>query len=741
MSEKDKSDDIIEISEDDILVQDDGESAVGGAVWKVLIVDDDEQVHASTRFALNGIEILERPIVFLHAYSAAEARQVVTQHSDLAVILLDVVMETDHAGLELVKYIRDEARILDTRIILRTGQPGYAPELDVISQYDINDYRTKSELTRARLVTALTASIRSYRQISTIEVTKLKLISIVNAVTSILEQQSVEFFGNEVIARLAEFLGIKNSGLLVIRHEGESELSVIGATGSLYSYLDNFHHFISDGSANSMVRKVLSEQKSHSTGESTTVYVRSKNIRAAIYFPCVATLEGMDPQLLDVFTANVAIGLANLNLLTKLNEMAYFDELCKIPNRNACLRMLEQAIQDKDKEWQLFLIDIHHFTDINDGLGQRVGNMLLQEVALRLEHGVRGFVQTSRVAADVFAVIAKDTVTPDMVLALFEEPIMVAGNRLNVVVRIGVCPGTIQVDDALAVLNYANIALNRAKANPHLMWACYEQSMLENTTERIRIVNELKQALASRQLELWYQPQLSLDPMEVIGVEALLRWRHSGSYVSPAIFIPLAEYSGLIVDIGAWVMRQAANTLKHLQKRYDMRMAVNVSMPQFRQSNFIELVDGIIKDSGIAPELFELEITESIAMEDPDLVRDKLQELNELGVSVAIDDFGTGYSSLSYLQTLAIDRLKIDRAFVIDIDEGKHGIIAEMILELGKKLSLTVVAEGVETPEQEAFLRERHCDFVQGFKYAKPMPVEELDTWLQTQNVVVKRDS
>ena len=253
---------------------------------------------------------------------------------------------------------------------------------------------------------------------------------------------------------------------------------------------------------------------------------------------------------------------------------------------------------------------------------------------------------------------------------------------------------------------------------------------------RLNMIRQLRNDFANNCLELWYQPQLSLTTGKVIGAEALLRWRTAdGKFVSPAVFIPLAEYSGLIIEIGDWVITQACKQLKILEEDFsDLSISVNVSIPQFRQDNFVDNIINTMTQHGIKPNKLELEITENILMDEPQIIIDALTKLKAQGISIALDDFGTGFSSLSYLQKLPLDRLKVDRAFVTDINKEGQSVIAETIINLGQKMQLKVIAEGIEEIEQQERLIELGCDEVQGFYYAKPMPGEEFINFLHQQS-------
>ena len=261
--------------------------------------------------------------------------------------------------------------------------------------------------------------------------------------------------------------------------------------------------------------------------------------------------------------------------------------------------------------------------------------------------------------------------------------------------------------------------------------------MEEETTWRLEMIRKLATDFQAKKLQLWYQPQVDLVTEQIVGMEALLRWPTSdGGFVSPVVFVPLAEYSGLIIDIGIWVLEESCRKLRALsdQGLTGLRMAVNISMPQFRDPNFIDSVKNIITEFGVEPDRIELEITESVVMDEPQIVIEALQELKLFGVKVAIDDFGTGFSSMSYLQQLPLDRLKVDRSFVNEIMPGKSAFIAETIVTLGNKLGLSTIAEGVEKREQASYMLKLGCDEAQGYLFAKPMPYEQLLEFLASQD-------
>jgi len=265
----------------------------------------------------------------------------------------------------------------------------------------------------------------------------------------------------------------------------------------------------------------------------------------------------------------------------------------------------------------------------------------------------------------------------------------------------------------------------------------YRREIEVETRERVRLAHALRRGIDSQELMLYYQPQIDLRSGKPVGVEALLRWRTTdGSFVPPDRFVPVAEQSGLIRPIGDWALRTACRQLKDWEKEglTNLRVAVNVSMEQFRIDRFADRVGEVVQKFGVDPRLLELEITESMAMDEVDIVMATLEQLSRIGVGVAIDDFGTGFSSLGYLQQLAVDRLKIDRRFVNELDsQAGRASIAEMIVKLGHNLGLEIIAEGVETETQAASLRELGCELAQGYLYQRPVDATALLAWMRGQ--------
>jgi EAL domain-containing protein (putative c-di-GMP-specific phosphodiesterase class I) len=354
-------------------------------------------------------------------------------------------------------------------------------------------------------------------------------------------------------------------------------------------------------------------------------------------------------------------------------------------------------------------------------------------VSKRLVNSFSDGIQIGRITGDVFGIIGDASfVEPDIINDLFRKPFSVSSHALPINVNIGFYEIQANVD-AIYQLRCANVALNHAKKSISKNAAFYSPAMDDETRQRLDIIRNLQHDFECEKLEVWYQPQIDLLTEETVGVEALLRWRDpKGEFISPEVFVPLAEYSGLIVEIGKWVLAESVRRLKVLIAAgySNIRMAVNVSVLQFRDQSFVNYVKYVIDLHGIPPKLLELEITESVVMDEPEIVIQALNQLKAFGVHIAIDDFGTGFSSMSYIQKLPLDRLKIDRSFVKDIDTNKDAFIAQAIVNLGKQLGLVTIAEGVERKSQASQMLKLGTDEAQGYLFAKPMPFSDLKTYL-----------
>jgi diguanylate cyclase (GGDEF)-like protein len=711
--------------------------------WRVMIVDDDADVHSTTTFALGSLEIHGRPLEFVHAYSAEEARALLGNEPDIAVVLLDVVMEQADAGLHLVRHIREALGRTDVRIILRTGQPGYAPEMDAVRGYDINDYRSKSELTRTKLYTTVAAAIRSYEQIRTLETGRNGLERILRASTELMALHGLPDFARGVLDQAAGLLGQQANGVLCTHAPapGDDSLFIAAAAGSCRS-LQGTLALASDGRLARALVRTLQERRNLYQPDYLTLYFPGKAGRDFAACLELARPAGeLECTLLEVFCRNVAVGLDNVELVTRLHKAAFYDQLTGLPNRTRLVELLDATLASPGRDGAtVSLVDIDHFAETNDALGHHFGDLLLGAVAQRLVSRLDPRLTVARIGSDTFCVLGiGHAVTPAAISPLFDAPFSIDGQDVQVSATLGLVRLQEHEGNGADALKDADIALKRAKSEQRAGHFYFSRGMGVEIRERVRMMHALRSGFQHGELFLAYQPQVDLATGRPFGTEALLRWRtEDGRLVTPDRFIPIAEYSGLIIDIGEWVLREACSELMRLRQAgyRDFTMSVNVSQVQFRHPHFLDMLRRALDDTGVPPQYIELEITESMAMEEPELLAEKLAQVKRTGVSIAIDDFGTGFSSLSHLQRLHVDRLKIDRAFVTEITGSARGSsIAEMVIQLGRNLGLSVIAEGVEDDRQAQILHDLGCPLAQGFLYSRPLSPQALVDWLDSEKL------
>lgn len=424
----------------------------------------------------------------------------------------------------------------------------------------------------------------------------------------------------------------------------------------------------------------------------------------------------------------------------RIAYLASYDALTELPNRSLLSDRVQQAIayrRSSDRSLALLIIDVDRFNLINSGYGQVTGDQLLRMVADRLFQTVREGDTVARLDADTFAVLATGLAHPDDTLTVARKiqnalmnPFPLKDSEFRITVSIGASLYPRDGTDFETLLQNAGAAMHRVKTEGQNSFRFYAENMTRDAADHLELENRLRGAADAGELELHYQPQVLLDSGHTVGVEALMRWNHpEHGWISPNIFIPIAEHSGCIHTIGEWALATACRQLKlWTDLGTDLVMGVNVSAYQFRDAGFAELAERVIKESGANAEDLVLELTEGVLVQDPERTARTLEKLSSLGVKTAVDDFGTGYSSLSYLSQLPLDFLKIDREFIRRIPGTRNDVaIVQAIISLAHSLDLDVIAEGIETNEQLQFLQDHDCKIGQGFLFHKPVPPERVN--------------
>lgn len=428
----------------------------------------------------------------------------------------------------------------------------------------------------------------------------------------------------------------------------------------------------------------------------------------------------------------------------QIEHLAYHDQLTGLPNRRLLKDRLSQAVSSvvrRDAKLAVMYLDLDHFKDVNDSMGHGAGDVLLQIVAERLQGCVRADDTLARMGGDEFVLLLNGVNGADDVASIagkiiheLSQPMRIGNDELRITPSLGISMCPQDGRDADDLLKYADVALYQAKQQGRATYRFYTQALHDQSVERVQLERLLRHALERNEFELYYQPQVDLCDGRIIGCEALIRWNHPGmGQVSPARFIPIAEQSGLIIDIGNWVMKQACHQAKRWHDQgWDIKVSFNVSARQFmRSGELMQSLRDALAESGVDPTRMEVELTESLLL-DPQGMGEILHEIRALGIQLALDDFGTGYSSLSYLRRFPISILKIDRSFVSAADNNADDAeMVKTIIGMAHNLRMSLIAEGIETNAQRDMLETQGCEVGQGYHYSCPVPATEFSLLLQ----------
>lgn len=719
--------------------------------WKVLSVEDDRRYQDSLIFSLQHLTVLGRPVELLTANSATEAALILSRTHDIGLILLDVVMEEDNAGLGLVETIRNTLGNQTVRIVLLTGQPGVAPRTRVVQDYDINEYWDKAEL-QDRLPSIVTTNLRTWQTMTELEQAHTGLQMVVEACQHISDRHDLTRFSDTVLEQIAQVLGLKGNndeGILCLEHSHQ--------TTRPFTVLSSFGAFHQGQSPSHDLSRKLSTFFPAIELALTTQKHQFFDNHAVLFFPHSPPPEGTENntvhtvllktseplsqsviRLLSVFSENIKTGFTNLMLLNRLQTLSYFDDSLRIYNRNWLIRNLNLLSPTRWQSSALLLFSLNDYAERTLTFGHTAVERFLASLVKQLKQKLPTGATMVRLGRETLATLYPAERLPDAAtlqqLAFMDIPIENASRKARLTVA------KLNLDDVdqgvppEEVLHLAQSVLYGARLAKQ-PFRTYQPEVLKRIQHDFDLLQQLIRALEEDQLTIFLQPKIRLTDEQVVGFEALVRWpRPDGSFTSPGLFLPLAEKSGLLDALDLQVLHKAFNAAKRLSDAgYALPVAFNATWSDLNNDEYVDQLMSRLDSGILAPAMLELEITETQAMAGYQELAPRLQALRTKGMSVSIDDFGTGHSSLAYLTTLPADTIKIDRSFVQQLDSGSIGEhVTETVIALGRRFNFAVVAEGIETRQQQARLVKMGCLIGQGFLFAKPMPVDDILQWLST---------
>ena len=719
------------------------------APWKILVVDDDPDVHDITKIAVAGCQFEERSFELLHALSADEAREVLQQHDDIAVALVDVVMESDTAGLDLVGWIRSDLGNRFTRLILRTGQPGYAPQTDVIMKFDIDGYTEKAELSRTKLITAIVTALRGYKLVMSLEKNRQKLKQLNSHFAAIVEKNALSEFASAVLTQLSELIGQPVDSLLcgpeALPEYGSIDLSnirVLAATGNFEDKIDLPIDVVGDDSIRRSINECVETRANCSTTQGIALPLVTRNgMAGALYLGMPETqLENLvGPEVVQLFVSNVALGYEKTGLLEHIRNLAYVDRVTGLSTFSGFIESFER---NSLKRTPLLVIhtDIRRFRVIVDGIGDEKASAVLKKTGHRLSQTFPDALTIARKEGDEFLILLKggeDNTVEDVVARVedaFQEPISLDDNQITLKLRLGFALAENEKQGAEETVRFASIALNDVRQKGTTNHAIFHPLMQEAAFERLRLASLLTGTSNQTEFSVHYQPIMKARDESIASFEALMRFRTpAGRYLNTARMIEAAEASGLISEIGAWMFKAAFSEFGRLNGLAESaRLNVNLSPRQVQTNRIYRDIEEAVSAAGLSLDRLVFEVTEGLFITNDQVTISLLSWLRERGAKVVIDDFGTGYSSFSYLRKLPVDGIKIDRSFIMNMDQDRDALaVVKSIIAVAKAMDLSITAEGVETAAQKNIMQDLRCDYLQGYLYSKPLEYGDTQAFVQ----------
>ncbi len=707
-------------------------SSTSAPPWKVLSVEDDPGYQSSLLHALSRIRVDERPLEVLTVNSALEAARLLPDHPDISVILLDVVLEQDDAGLQLVHTIRKVIRNNQVRIVLLTGQPGIAPEAEVMRRFDIDDYWCKSELTLEHLSSVLTGNIRTWERTSQLEHARQGLQLLVDAAQTFSRHHDLNGYLDGIRDTLTALLRGQQGILIAAQSDNGQPPQVLAAQGC-FKPLHNADRRQLErlaGQLNLTCSDSLEYRNNELLLDAGALGPSQRRCRILIRL--AQPPESADYKLLQLFCQQLGTSLANLSLYDQLADLAFQDPLLGIANRNAFKRTLSSLTPTQLGQHQLLMLTLSELNEIALHFGEAFCDQVLFAVSDRLQRQLPDQAVLARTDRSSFALLLPPDSQVETITQMLQQPYRIDGGEHLITLFMALVPLELASQHPAAhLLRIAEQTLTDGLSNQQ-RWSVYNPELEQQVRERYTLLQELRQALSEGAFTLALQPKVELASGRLAGFEALVRWpQPDGSMRMPDSFIPIAEASGLISELDLEVLRQTLSAQQQLMTAgIRVPLAFNTSSIDLLRPGYFEQMLALIEASDVPAQLLELEITESQAVPEYARIADQLSRLLQRGIGVSIDDFGTGYSSLAHISNLTASALKIDRSFTRRLGQSREiEHITGMIVQLGRQLGCTVIAEGIETEQQQQQLLAQGCTLGQGYLYARPLPLDAAILW------------
>ena len=710
--------------------------------WKILSVEDDISYQSALVNGLKTLDYGNKKVEFLTANSAQEAGSLLAQNPDIGMILLDVVMETDDAGLRLVQSIREGIGNQLVRIVLLTGQPGMMPLDDLMSTYDIDDYWNKSELTQDHLQTIVLSNLRTWEHLSVIQKARHGMQLLIESSQRISSKYDLKSYTQAILHEVVKLFDFEKGGIVCMAHQHEDvpdKALVFAAAGEFQSWANQYIGSIEvDEYTLQMLKKSFSTEKHVFGSPISVLYFSGEDIDQRDYAVLVkhhSALQDYQIEMLKVFCENVSLGFKNVALHGRLAELAYYDTITGLHNKNWLLRQLAglSAIERKNSKLLMLFVEDMSYSEVMFGV--QFGRSLMKHLHAHLKACFVRSVDIALYERDTLILLVydrQDYTREDLEHVL--HPRLQIDDSLHVIDLMGSLVKLSDVEDKTPaqILGVAKSTLEYAK-HDNVDFGVFSQSQLQLHQQRYTLLKALREAIPTDKLFIHLQPKIRLQDDQVIGYEVLARWQHKdGSMIPPDQFIKMAETSGLIDRLDRRITRLACRAAKALESNgiVNVSLSVNVSGAEISRPDYVDNFLDLLREEQVEPSKIDIEVTETQLMNERKAIMEHLKRFKALAIRVSIDDFGAGYSSLAYLSTLNTEVLKIDRQFIARMLDTKEDLqVVKMIIDLGHTLNMEVLAEGIETKEQYEQLKSLGCDTGQGYYMAKPMQLDEVLTW------------